>query len=40
MGSFHGRSPVGFAVEIGCGGRLIDDATWTVTELVPSATTM
>ena len=33
MVSFYSRSPSGFDVEIGCGGRLIDDATWTVTEI-------
>jgi hypothetical protein len=33
MVSFYSRSPSGFDVEIGCGGRLIDDATWTVAEI-------
>jgi len=33
MVSFYSRSPSGFDVEIGCGGRLVDDATWTVTEI-------
>jgi len=28
MLSFYMRSPAGFEVEIGCGGRLVDDATW------------
>jgi 3,4-dihydroxy-9,10-secoandrosta-1,3,5(10)-triene-9,17-dione 4,5-dioxygenase len=30
MLSFYMRSPAGFEVEIGCGGRLVDDATWVV----------
>jgi 2,3-dihydroxybiphenyl 1,2-dioxygenase len=33
MVSFYSRSPSGFDVEFGCGGRLVDDATWTVTEI-------
>ena len=33
MISFYSVSPSGFDVEIGCGGRLIDDRTWTVTQL-------
>jgi len=33
MISFYSVSPSGFDVEIGCGGRLIDDHTWTVTQL-------
>ncbi len=33
MVSFYSRSPSGFDVELGCGGRLVDDATWTVTEI-------
>jgi 2,3-dihydroxybiphenyl 1,2-dioxygenase len=33
MVSFYSRSPSGFDVEIGCGGRLVDDATWTVVEI-------
>lgn len=33
MVSFYSRSPSGFDVEIGCGGRLVDDAIWTVTEI-------
>ena len=33
MVSFYSRSPSGFDVEIGCGGRLVDDATWTVAEI-------
>lgn len=28
MFSFYMRSPAGFEVEIGCGARLVDDATW------------
>jgi 3,4-dihydroxy-9,10-secoandrosta-1,3,5(10)-triene-9,17-dione 4,5-dioxygenase len=28
MLSFYMRSPAGFEVEIGCDGRLVDDATW------------
>jgi 3,4-dihydroxy-9,10-secoandrosta-1,3,5(10)-triene-9,17-dione 4,5-dioxygenase len=30
MLSFYMRSPAGFEVEIGCDGRLVDDATWVV----------
>ncbi|HUP74157.1 MAG TPA: VOC family protein [Acidimicrobiales bacterium] len=30
MLSFYMRSPAGFEVEVGCGGRLVDDATWVV----------
>jgi 3,4-dihydroxy-9,10-secoandrosta-1,3,5(10)-triene-9,17-dione 4,5-dioxygenase len=30
MLSFYMRSPAGFDVEIGCGGRSVDDATWVV----------
>lgn len=30
MLSFYMRSPAGFEVEIGCGARLVDDATWVV----------
>jgi 3,4-dihydroxy-9,10-secoandrosta-1,3,5(10)-triene-9,17-dione 4,5-dioxygenase len=33
MVSFYSVSPSGFDVEIGCGGRLVDDQTWTVTQL-------
>jgi 3,4-dihydroxy-9,10-secoandrosta-1,3,5(10)-triene-9,17-dione 4,5-dioxygenase len=33
MVSFYSRSPSGFQVEIGCGGRLVDDETWLVTQL-------
>lgn len=33
MLSFYSRSPSGFDVEIGCGGRLVDDDTWSVTQL-------
>jgi 3,4-dihydroxy-9,10-secoandrosta-1,3,5(10)-triene-9,17-dione 4,5-dioxygenase len=33
MLSFYMRSPAGFEVEIGCGGRLVDDATWVVSHL-------
>jgi 3,4-dihydroxy-9,10-secoandrosta-1,3,5(10)-triene-9,17-dione 4,5-dioxygenase len=33
MVSFYSRSPSGFDVEIGCGGLLVDDATWTVKEI-------
>lgn len=32
MLSFYMRSPAGFDVEIGCGGRLVDDDTWVVNE--------
>jgi 3,4-dihydroxy-9,10-secoandrosta-1,3,5(10)-triene-9,17-dione 4,5-dioxygenase len=37
MVSFYSRSPSGFDVEIGCGGRLIDDTTWTVTEITKAS---
>lgn len=30
MLSFYMRSPAGFEVEVGCGGRLVDDRTWVV----------
>ena len=30
MTSFYVCSPSGFAVEVGCGGRLVDDETWFV----------
>lgn len=33
MVSFYSRSPSGFEVEFGFGGRLVDDETWTVTEI-------
>lgn len=33
MVSFYSRSPSGFDVEFGCGGLLVDDATWTVTQI-------
>jgi 3,4-dihydroxy-9,10-secoandrosta-1,3,5(10)-triene-9,17-dione 4,5-dioxygenase len=33
MISFYMRSPAGFEIEIGCGGRLVDDATWVVGHL-------
>ncbi len=33
MVSFYGRSPSGFDVELGFGGRLVDEATWTVGEI-------
>jgi 3,4-dihydroxy-9,10-secoandrosta-1,3,5(10)-triene-9,17-dione 4,5-dioxygenase len=33
MVSFYGRSPSGFDVEFGCGGRRVDDATWTVGQI-------
>ncbi|MGB0114723.1 MAG: VOC family protein [Ilumatobacteraceae bacterium] len=33
MVSFYSRSPSGFDVEFGCGGLLVDEATWTVTEI-------
>jgi 2,3-dihydroxybiphenyl 1,2-dioxygenase len=33
MVSFYSRSPSGFEVELGWGGRLVDDATWIVTEI-------
>jgi 3,4-dihydroxy-9,10-secoandrosta-1,3,5(10)-triene-9,17-dione 4,5-dioxygenase len=33
MVSFYSASPSGFDVEFGFGGRLIDDATWTVGEI-------
>jgi 2,3-dihydroxybiphenyl 1,2-dioxygenase len=34
MLSFYARSPSGFLVECGWGGRSVDDATWTVEEMV------
>ena len=33
MLSFYMRSPAGFEIEIGCGGRLVDEATWVVSHL-------
>lgn len=33
MFSFYAESPVGVHTEFGCGGVLIDDATWEVTEI-------
>ena len=33
MVSFYSVSPSGFEVEIGCGGRRVEDDTWTVTQL-------
>ncbi len=33
MVSFYSRSPSGFEVEFGCGGLLVDEATWTVTQI-------
>ena len=30
MLSFYARTPSGFAVEVGWGGRKVDDATWQV----------
>ena len=33
MVSFYSRSPSGFEVEFGTGGLLVDEATWTVTEI-------
>jgi hypothetical protein len=30
MTSFYVRTPSGFEIEYGTGGRLIDDATWTI----------
>ncbi|MCH2172692.1 VOC family protein [Myxococcota bacterium] len=33
MTSFYVRSPSGFDVEFGCGGILVDDATWTTGEI-------
>ena len=33
MVSFYSRSPSGFDVEFGFGGLLVDEATWTVTEI-------
>jgi hypothetical protein len=34
MLSFYARSPSGFLFECGWGGRSIDDATWSVQEMV------
>lgn len=33
MVSFYSRSPAGFDVEFGCGGLLVDEATWTVVQI-------
>ena len=33
MVSFYSHSPSGFDVEFGCGGLLVDDASWTVTQI-------
>lgn len=33
MVSFYSRSPSGFDVEFGCGGLLIDEASWSVVEI-------
>ena len=33
MVSFYSRSPAGFDVEFGCGGLLVDEKTWTVTQI-------
>ena len=33
MWTLGSRSPSGFDVEFGCGGRLVDDATWTVSAI-------
>lgn len=33
MVSFYSLSPSGFEVEFGCGGLLVDEATWTVTQI-------
>ena len=33
MTSFYMRAPNGVEVEVGCGGRLVDDATWRVTRM-------
>lgn len=33
MVSFYSRSPSGFDVEFGYGGLLVDEATWTVTQV-------
>lgn len=33
MLSFYSRSPSGFDVEFGCGGLLVDEDTWTVSEI-------
>jgi len=38
MFSFYMRSPAGFDVEIGCQGRLVDDATWNEREFVEGDT--
>ncbi len=32
MFSFYCRTPSGFELEVGAGGRLVDDATWTVVD--------
>lgn len=33
MVSFYCQSPSGFEVEFGCGGKLVDDTTWVVSEI-------
>jgi extradiol dioxygenase len=33
MVSFYSRSPSGFDVEFGYSGRVVDEATWTVTQI-------
>ena len=33
MVSFYSRSPSGFDVEVGCGGLLVDEETWVVTQI-------
>ena len=37
MLSFYSRSPSGFDVEYGCGGLLVDDETWTVSEITTAS---
>lgn len=38
MVSFYGRSPSGFDVEFGCGGRHVDEETWTVSQISKPST--
>jgi 3,4-dihydroxy-9,10-secoandrosta-1,3,5(10)-triene-9,17-dione 4,5-dioxygenase len=38
MFSFYVRSPAGFDVEVGCQGRIVDDATWAEREFVEGDT--
>jgi 3,4-dihydroxy-9,10-secoandrosta-1,3,5(10)-triene-9,17-dione 4,5-dioxygenase len=37
MVSFYGQTPSGFDLELGCGGRQVDDATWSVSEITKAS---